>query len=351
MMEDETVRKRKWISCNQFLEFMAIVNILPGPNATKMAMHLGYFYAGFPGLIIAGICFLLPATIISLVIAIIYTQLGSLPLANEDFLYIHAVVVAILISALFRLSKSVYKLKFSLLLGGGSLIAAFLKCDQVLIMIFSGFICMFYNSVYQGKAALLIIGLISFKNVLYRLESMIQPKLVQLGLFFLKAGGLLFGGTYILLAFLQTDLINKFNWITEQQVIDAIAVGQITPGPVLSTATFIGYVIAGFPGAIVSTIGTFLPSFFIVFFTTKYFPKINHLKSIKYFLDGITVSAVSLLAFAIFNLMKSILFNPTAILLTFVALILLYKYKVNALWLILSGALLSLFKFLIGGLL
>ena len=145
-------------------------------------------------------------------------------------------------------------------------------------------------------------GILSFENIHYRFESIIHSKLAQLGLFFLKVGSLLFGSTYILLAFIQQDLIKNFNWITEKQVIDAIAVGQITPGPISTTATFIGYVIAGFPGSIISTVGMFLPSFIIVLFTAKFLPKINHLSTIKALLDGISASAVALIAIAIINL-------------------------------------------------
>ena len=344
MMEDETVRKRKWVSREYFLEIMAVINIVPGPNATEMAAHLGYIRAGFPGLIIAGISFMLPATIISVILAIFYKRFGSLPQINGGFSIINAIVVAILISALLRLSKPVYKTNFSLFLGGSSLIAALFGCDQVIIMLISGLISLFYYSVNQRHLTPLIVGILSFENIHYRFESIIHSKLAQLGLFFLKVGSLLFGSTYILLAFIQQDLIKNFNWVTEQQVIDAIAVGQITPGPISTTATFIGYVIAGFPGSIISTVGMFLPSFIIVLFTAKFLPKINHLSTIKALLDGISASAVALIAFAIINLMKSTINDLTAIVIASFALILSIKYEVDTLWLIIGGVLLGFIK-------
>ena len=344
MMEDETVRKRKWVSREYFLEIMAVTNIVPGPNATEMAAHLGYIRAGFPGLIIAGISFMLPATIISVILAIFYKRFGSLPQINGGFSIINAIVVAILISALLRLSKPVYKTNFSLFLGGSSLIAALFGCDQVIIMLISGLISLFYYSVNQRHLTPLIVGILSFENIHYRFESIIHSKLAQLGLFFLKVGSLLFGSTYILLAFIQQDLIKNFNWVTEQQVIDAIAVGQITPGPISTTATFIGYVIAGFPGSIISTVGMFLPSFIIVLFTAKFLPKINHLSTIKALLDGISASAVALIAFAIINLMKSTINDLTAIVIASFALILSIKYEVDTLWLIIGGVLLGFIK-------
>ncbi len=347
MMEDETVRKRKWVSREYFLEIMAVTNIVPGPNATEMAAHLGYIRAGFPGLIIAGISFMLPATIISVILAIFYKRFGSLPQINGGFSIINAIVVAILISALLRLSKPVYKTNFSLFLGGSSLIAALFGCDQVIIMLISGLISLFYYSVNQRHLTPLIVGILSFENIHYRFESIFHSKLAQLGLFFLKVGSLLFGSTYILLAFIQQDLIKNFNWITEQQVIDAIAVGQITPGPISTTATFIGYVIAGFPGSIISTVGMFLPSFIIVLFTAKFLPKINHLSTIKALLDGISASAVALIAFAIINLMKSTINDLTSIVIASFALILSIKYEVDTLWLIIGGVLLGFIKVLL----
>jgi len=347
MMEDETVRKRKWVSREYFLEIMAVTNIVPGPNATEMAAHLGYIRAGFPGLLIAGISFMLPATIISVILAIFYMQFGSLPQINGGFLIINAVVVAILISALLRLSKPVYKTNFSLFLGGSSLTAALFGCDQVIIMLISGLISLFYYSVNLGHFTPLIVGILSFENIHYRLGLIINSKLAQLGLFFLKVGSLLFGSSYILLAFIQQDLIKNFNWITEQQVIDAIAVGQITPGPISTTATFIGYVIAGFPGSIISTVGMFLPSFIIVLFTAKFLPKINHQSTIKAFLNGVSASAVALIAFAVINLMKSTINDFTAIAVVSVALFLSIKYKVDTLWLILGGILCGLIKVLL----
>ena len=341
MMEDETVRKRKWVSREYFLDIMAITNIVPGLNATEMAAHLGYIRAGFPGLIIAGISFMLPATIISMMLAFSYVQFGSIPEVNQGFSIINAIVVAILISALVRLYKPVYKTNFSLFLGGGSLVAALFGCVHVIILLICGFISLFYYSTNQVHLTPLIVGVLSYENIHYRFESIIQSKFTQLGLFFLKIGSLLFGSTYILIAFIQQDLIKNFNWITERQVIDAIVVGQITPGPISTTATFIGYLIAGFPGSIISTVGMFLPSFIIVLFTAKFLPKINRLSTINAFLKGISASAVALIAFAIINLMKTTMTNLTAIIVTSVALFLSIKYKVDTLWLVLSGILLS----------
>jgi len=344
MMEDETVRKRKWVTSEYFLEIMAVTNIVPGPNATEMAAHLGYIRAGFPGLVIAGLCFLLPATIISVVLAILYVEFGSLPKVNGVFSIINAVVIAILISALIRLCKTAYKTNFSLFLGVSSLIAALFGINQVFIMFLSGLLSFLFYSVDQTNFATLIIGAFSYKNIQLYVDPIIESKLAQLALFFLKVGSLLFGSSYILLAFIQHDLVKNFNWITNQQVVDAITVGQITPGPISTTATFIGYVIAGFPGSIISTIGMFLPSFIIVLFTAKFLPKINHISTIKTFLNGISASAVALIAYAIIDLLKSTINDFTAIIIIIIALFLSVKYRVDTLWLILGGFLLSFIK-------
>jgi len=344
MMQDETVRKRKWVTSEYFLEIMAVTNIVPGPNATEMAAHLGYIRAGFPGLVIAGICFLLPATIISIVLAILYMEFGSLPKVNDVFSIINAVVVAILISALIRLYKTAYKTNFSLFLGGSSLIAALIGINQVFIMFLSGLLSLLFYSVNQTNFLPLIVGALSYKNIQSRVDLIIESKLAQLSLFFLKVGSLLFGSSYIMLAFIQHDLVKNFSWITNQQVVDAITVGQITPGPISTTATFIGYVIAGFPGSIISTIGIFLPSFVIVLFTARFLPKINHISTIKTFINGISASAVALIAYAIINLLKSTINDFTAIIVIIVALFLSVKYRIDTLWLILGGFLLGFIK-------
>lgn len=347
MMEDETVHKRKWVTSEYFLEIMAVTNIVPGPNATEMAAHLGYIQAGFPGLVIAGICFLLPATILSMVLAILYMEFGSLPKVNGFFSIINAVVVSILISALIRLCKTAYKTNFSLFLGGSSLIAALFGINQVFIMFLSGLLSLLFYSVNQTNFANLIIGTLSYKNIQLHVDSIIESKLAQLALFFLKVGSLLFGSSYILLAFIQRDLVKNFSWITNQQVVDAITVGQITPGPISTTATFIGYVIAGFPGSIISTIGMFLPSFIIVLFTAKFLPKINHISTIKTFLNGISASAVALIAYAIINLLKSTINDFTGIIVIVVALFLSLKYRIDTQWLILGGFLLGFIKIIL----
>ena len=347
MMEDETVHKRKWVTSEYFLEIMAVTNIVPGPNATEMAAHLGYIRAGFPGLVIAGICFLLPATIFSVVLAILYMEFGSLPKVNGVFSIINAVVISILISALIRLCKTAYKTNFSLLLGGSSLIAALFGINQVFIMFLSGLLSILFYSVNQTNFAAIFIGALSYKNIQLHVDPIIESKLTQLALFFLKVGSLLFGSSYILLAFIQHDLVKNFSWITNQQVVDAITVGQITPGPISTTATFIGYVIAGFPGSIISTIGMFLPSFVIVLFTAKFLPKINHISTIKTFLNGISASAVALIAYAIINLFKSTINDFTAIIVIVVALFLSVKYRVDTLWLILGGFLLGFIKIIL----
>ena len=347
MMEDEAVHKRKWVTSEYFLEIMAVTNIVPGPNATEMAAHLGYIRAGFPGLVIAGICFLLPATIFSVVLAILYMEFGSLPKVNGVFSIINAVVISILISALIRLCKTAYKTNFSLFLGGSSLIAALFGINQVFIMFLSGLLSLLFYSVNQTNFATLFIGALSYKNIQLHVDPIIESKLTQLALFFLKVGSLLFGSSYILLAFIQHDLVKNFSWITNQQVVDAITVGQITPGPISTTATFIGYVIAGFPGSIISTIGMFLPSFVIVLFTAKFLPKINHISAIKTFLDGISAGAVALIAYAIINLLKSTINDFTAIIVIVVALFLSVKYRVDTLWLILGGFLLGFIKIIL----
>ena len=347
MMEHEAVEKRKWVSKNYFLEMLAATNLIPGPNATEMASHLGYIHAGLPGLITAGLSFILPSTVISLTLALLYSNFGALPEASTLLSGINPIVAAILTAAFLRLGKSSITDNKTGAIAAGSFFAAILGLSEIIILLLAGVVSIFFYtpSIRHLLPAFFGLPLKNFDGFSFQIFS--DNKLAQLGAFFFKVGSLLFGDAYVMIAFIQSDIVNRFNWIDHQQMVDAIAASQITPGPISSTATFIGYLIAGYPGAIIATLGIFLPSFIIVFFTGKLLPKINKIDYVRNFLKGITAASVALIAFVAVSIYLTIMVDIWMILLTFFAVLLLVRYKVDAFYLIFLGLLYGGINFII----
>ena len=344
MMEEEAVHKRKWVSSQYFMEMLAATNIVPGPNATEMSAHLGYICAGLPGLLVGGLSFVLPGATLSLILGIIYVKFGNLPEVTSLFQGINPVVAAILTTAFLRLGKSAFTDYKTLIIGGLSLLAAFLGIDEVPLIFGSGLLAMLLYSKPVTNFMPLFLGFTSLYQAKLSLVSAAKSQLLQLGLFFLKVGALLFGSTYVLIAFMQRQVVNQYHWLTYQQMLDAVAAGQITPGPISSTATFAGYVIAGLPGALVASLGMYIPSFLIVILTGKYLPKISRIPLVQYFLKGVTASAVALIAHTTFGIYQAAIIDIPTALLTAVSLFLLFRYKVDAIWIILGGFLFGLAK-------
>lgn len=339
MMEEEAVHKRKWVSQRYFLEMLAATNIVPGPNATEMAAHLGYIRAGLPGLLAGGIGFILPGATMSLALGILYAKYGSIPQVEGVFQGINPVVAAILTSAFIRLGKSAFNDYKTIFIGAASLIAALFGIEEIPIIFGGGLLAILLYSRPLTNFLPLFMGFGAIFQQKAAITGLVKNQLVQLGLFFLKVGALLFGSTYVLIAFIQRDVVNKYHWLSYQQMLDAVAAGQITPGPISSTATFIGYVVGGFPGALLATLGMFVPSFLIVILTGKYLPKINKIPIIQFFLRGVTASAIALIAYVTLSVYKaSVVDIPTA-LLTLAALVLLLRYKIDAFWVIIGGIL------------
>ncbi|BBB48455.1 chromate efflux transporter [Pelolinea submarina] len=344
MMEEEAVHKRKWVSSQYFMEMLAATNIVPGPNATEMSAHLGYICAGLPGLLVGGLSFVLPGATLSLILGIIYVKFGNLPEVTSLFQGINPVVAAILTTAFLRLGKSAFTDYKTLIIGGLSLLAAFLGVDEVPLIFGSGLLAMLFYSKPVTNFMPLFLGFTSLYQAKLSLVSAARNQLLQLGLFFLKVGALLFGSTYVLIAFMQRQVVNQYHWLTYQQMLDAVAAGQITPGPISSTATFAGYVIAGLPGALVASLGMYIPSFMIVILTGKYLPKISRIPLVQYFLKGVTASAVALIAHTTFGIYQAAIIDIPTALLTAFSLFLLFRYKVDAIWIILGGFLFGLTK-------
>ena len=351
MMEAEIVTDRQWLERSQFLDLLGATNLIPGPNSTEMAIHVGYIYGGVWGLMVAGICFLFPAIIMTTILAIIYTQFGSLPQIAPLLFGIKPAVIVVIISALYRLGKKAIKQRKFWLIFLLVIILNLLGRNEIFSLLLGGLFGMVGLILIESKANTipLLVFFISNNIAQATNQSKPTPSLWQLGLFFLKIGSILFGSGYVLIAFLEGELVNQYGWLTQQQLLDAIAIGQFTPGPLLSTATFIGYLILGMPGAIVATLGICLPSFFIVLAVNPIIPKLRRSKWTAAFLDAVNVSAVAIMVVVTLNLLYQILWVPTdglpvnweAILIIILAGFALFKYKLNAAWVVLGSSIIG----------
>ena len=340
MMEDEVVSRRGWMERSQFLDLVGATNLIPGPNSTEMAIHIGYIYGGLAGLILAGVSFIVPAVLITAFLAYLYQSFGSLPEISPLLGGIKPVVVAIIAQAVWKLAEKAVKNRSLLLIGFGVGVAVLGGMNELLALLLGGGLGMIWLGSRSSSA--LWLGLITLSSA--TIPQPVSPNLIQLGLFFLKVGSVLFGSGYVLVAFLQGELVDKYQWLSQAQLLDAIAIGQLTPGPVLSTATFIGYLILGIPGAIVATISIFLPSFFWVLLLNPLIPRLRQSKWAGAFLDAVNVSAVALMGVVTYQLAQETFlapFNPLGALLMLLSMFLLIRYRVNAAWLLLGGAILG----------
>jgi chromate transporter len=353
MMEDEFVTRRKWISRQHFLDLIGATNLIPGPNSTEMTMHVGYERAGWRGLVVAGSCFILPAVSLTAVLAFLYVEYGQLPAIEPLFFGIKPAVIAIILGAVWKLGKkAVHGWRLAAL--GIAVAAATLSgANEVLALLVGGVVGMLWlrSSGHDGsRAASSFLPILFLKTADKQVASVgvlgslavtggvATVSLWKLFLFFLKIGAILYGSGYVLVAFLEGGLVEDYNWLTQSQLLDAIAIGQFTPGPVLSTSTFIGYVIAGLSGAAVATIGIFLPSFVFVAILNPLIPKMRDSVWMSAFLDSVNVAAVALMVAVTIELGVSTLTSwPAWIILAGSAVLMLYA-KLNAAWLVLGSA-------------
>lgn len=361
MMEDEVVNRRQWLTREKFLDLVGATNLIPGPNSTEMAIHIGYIYAGWLGLITAGLCFILPAVLLTGSLAWVYVNFGSLPAVAPLLYGIKPAVLAIIIAALWRLAKSalqpkgatVMKTRQLLIIAIGCAASVFAGLNEVFAILIGGFLgALWLNLSQNGTNFGWFLGYpvpLLMAQTGANSSAAAQPSVWQLGLVFLKVGAVLFGSGYVLVAFLEGELVGR-GWLTQQQLLEAIAIGQFTPGPVLSTATFIGYIIAGWGGAATATIGIFLPSFGFVAAVNPLIPKLRAWKWTGAFLDAVNACALALmvtatwkLALATFNLQLPVTdIDWLAVGIATVATIAALRFRVSSLWLVLGGALVGL---------
>lgn len=346
MMEDEVVTKRKWMSRQHFLDLIGATNLIPGPNSTEMTMHCGHERAGVKGLFIAGFCFIFPAVVITGLLAYLYAAYGHLPKVQPFINGIQPAVLAIIAAAVLKLGKKAIKNKELLVLGLLIVAAAIAGVNEILALLLGGLLGTLYfflkNKFNNTSAA----GAPFF---LFFIATEAAAKLSTLQIFwtFLKVGSILYGSGYVLFAYLDAELVTQ-QLLTRPQLMEAIGIGQFTPGPVLSTATFIGYQLGGWWGAAAATLGIFLPSFLFVWILNPLVPKMRNSKLLGYFLDSVNVAAVAIMLAVLYTMSVETLTNWRAIVIALVsALLVFYFKKVSVIWVIVIGAVLGYLLYLI----
>jgi chromate transporter len=341
MMHNEIVKRRKWLSDQQFLDLVGATNLIPGPNSTEMAIHIGFLRAGWPGLIMGGICFIVPAMLIVLFLAWVYVRFGATPQAEWLLYGIKPVVIAIIVQALGSLGQKAVKGALTAAVAVIVITLYFMGINEIALLFGGGLIVMLvrnYRRLRRRMAGIFIplssVGILSYVYIPFSLP--------QLFLTFLKIGAVLYGSGYVLLAFLRADFVVRFGWLTDQQLMDAIAIGQVTPGPVFTTATFIGFVLGGIPGALLATLAIFLPSFIFVAISNPLIPRIRNSAWVSGLLDGVNVASLGLMAAVTWQLGRASLTGPLTILIALSSFVLLIWFKVNSTWLIAGGGLIGL---------
>jgi chromate transporter len=411
MMEEEVVRKRKWITHEEFLDIISAANLIPGPNSTETALHIGYSLASWRGFFAAGLSFITPTIIIVTGVAMAYVKYGMLPATENILFWIKPVIMAVISLAIYRFSKTAVKSKLLLFMLLLACLASVFKITEIAVILVIGVLVMFINlgrvaelqflrfrrphdphvpAVHCGHSSSSALNLfvrlrahlfqqatffkkipgdflIKLKKLIakifsrdkfnslapssFLLDPIIQASsctvscdLPAIFLFFFKISAIIFGSGYVLYAFLYNDLVVNYQWISQAQLIDAIAIGQFTPGPVFTAATFIGYLLAGVPGALIASVGVFLPAFIYVAITSPFLSQMRQSKSLSFFLDGVNVASLALMIVVCFNLASAMLTNSLAISIFVVSLGISWRFKVNSAWLILVAAVLGFIK-------
>ncbi|MFP2929203.1 chromate efflux transporter [Pyxidicoccus sp. 3LG] len=345
MMEDEVVRRRKWLTRDEFVDLLGATNLIPGPNSTELAIHIGHRRGGWPGLVVAGTCFILPAFFIVGAIAWAYTRFGSLPRVDALLYGVKAVIISVVLQALWGLLRTGVRTRLAAAVGVVAVVAGFLGVNELLLLVLCGLAVLLWRAGERrwrgappgaGSTTASLLPLWPVP-VLGAAATAVPFTPHGLFLFFLKVGSVLYGSGYVLLAFLRSDLVERYGWLTEAQLLDAVAVGQVTPGPVFTTATFIGYVLGGASGAVVATVGIFLPAFVFVALSGPLVPRLRRSWVAGAFLDGVNVASLALMAVVTWQLGRAALVDAWTVGLAVVSAVLLIRFRVNSAWLVLGG--------------
>ena len=349
MLEDEVVKRRAWISPERFLDMLGATNLIPGPNSTEMVLHVGFIRAGFTGLLVAGACFVFPAVAIVTALAALYASYGELPDVVPFFKGIQATIPALIALAVWRLGRTAFKSSLLAVIGLCVTAAVLLETDPIIALAAGGFFGLLAGGISSGsppdKAAAVALGcgggwLGCSGGTLAAAGAagVVKATLAELGFVFLKIGSVLFGTGYVLVAYLERELVNERFGITIEQLLDAVAAGNVTPGPILSTAAFLGYLLHGVPGAAIASAGIFLPSFIFVVLLAKILWRLRASQRMGNFLDAVNASSVGLMAAVTVTLAQNTLFQWQSAVLAVLAMVLLVVFKWSPLWLIPSSS-------------
>jgi chromate transporter len=340
LMEEEIVRRRRWLTREAFLDLLGAAHLIPGPNSTELAIHIGFVRAGWPGLLVAGVCFILPAALIVGVLAWVYVRYGALPAIAGILAGVKPVVIAVVAHAILQLGRSVLKSRTAILVGAACVIAALFGMHELAVLASAGTLMWLIDSTRRasGDAGGGGSRAIAFPVLAGVAGVSLSFSLGALFLVFLKIGSVLFGSGYVLLAFLRNDLVVRLGWLTERQLLDAVAIGQVTPGPVFTTATFVGYLLGGAPGAVVATVGIFLPAFVFVAASGPLVPRVRRSPTARAVLDGVNVASLALMLVVTVQLGREALAGPIGIVIAAVSAVALIRFRVSAAWLLLAGA-------------
>ena len=345
MMEEEFVRRRGWVARERFLDLLGAASLLPGPSSTELAIYLGEIRAGLAGLIVAGACFILPAAVLVAALAWAYLKFGAVPQVAGLLFGIKPVVVALLTQAIWNLGKTALRNLSLATLALITVLLAMIGVHAVWLLIGAGLVWMLFQEgkhLADNRAALgawIGLGTGSAGGAIGALPILF---------YFLKIGAILVGSGYVLLPVLRADLVVKLHWLSDAQLLDAVAVSQATPGPFFTVATFIGYVLAGWKGAALATLGMFLPAFVFVAVTSGFLPKLRKSPLAAAFLDGVNAAAVALMAYVGLQFGRAALINIPAVLLAVLSAVLVFRYKINSTWLVLGGAAAGIMLSLLG---
>lgn len=342
LMRDEVVRRRKWVTDAEFLDLLGATNLIPGPNSTEMAIHLGYVRARWPGLLLAGALFILPAAVITLVFAWLYVRYGSTPQVVWLLYGAKPAIVAVVVQALWGLTRTAVKGPLLAAIGVAVVVLYELGVNEIALLFGGGAVALVIGRLGSRRAAGVgaagVVALVGAVPALAQAASAAVPfAATTLFLTFLKIGSVLYGSGYVLLAFLRNDFVNRLGWLTDAALLDAIAIGQFTPGPVLTTATFVGYVIGGGWGAFLATAGIFLPSFVFVAVSNTLIPRLRRSPWMAPLLDGVNVAALGLMAAVTWDLGRSALVDWFTTALALIAAVLLIRFKINSAWVLLGA--------------
>jgi chromate transporter len=344
ILRDEVVRRRRWVDDQTFLDLLGATNLIPGPNSTEMTMHLGYVRAGWPGLIAGGTCFVLPAMLMVIGLGWVYQRYGTTPEVGWLLYGIKPVVIGLILNALWALGRRAVKGRLTAVVGAVVLGLYLLGYNEIALLFAGGVVVMLASNLHRlrkippGAALLPAMGLATPLAA----ASASGFSLPLLFVTCLKIGAVLYGSGYVLLAFLRADFVTRLGWLTDQQLLDAIAVGQVTPGPLFTSATFIGYLLGGVQGALLATLGIFLPSFVFVAISNPYVPRLRRSPWFGGLLDGVNVASLALMAAVTLQVARASVVDWITALLGIAATVLLLRFKVNSTWLVLAGGLVGL---------